>query len=226
MKSKSLATKSQDLMSMIHAICPDGVGYTNDVINLCADLSDASMHFYNGVVFFDYGIFPFLNVEEIHLKIGKLDSKHVIIRSEFDKESFVEFVNALSIKSKIKKGVIEDVNQSYGKSEHLLDKGYLLVMRHLIECLKALQRRREEKMKNEQVYIDILLSMPLGLSHVVTAGEVDQRGLRKTAREYNRKSGKASGRFIKVRCYPDVPSAVIVTCEQFVTTPYKKRLYE
>ncbi|WP_270288954.1 hypothetical protein [Bacteroides thetaiotaomicron] len=212
MKSNELVIQDPELMSMIHKIYPKGVKYATDVMDLALKLSEVSETLYNGAFFNDYGIYPFLNVDEAHLENANLSSKHIIVESEFDKDTFSEFVTSLSISTTEIEDIIKDVNNSYYKEEGSLDTCYLLIMRYLIEYLKCIVQRRDTK----KVYMEAVFDTSIGYSSMITLNSVMTLPyIRRSIKKYNQKQSGASGKWFRIMVQN--PERLIVSCEKYIS---------
>lgn len=212
MRNREFALSNMDLISMIHKAYPQGVKYANDVIQSAVRLEEASGTFYCGSIFTDYGPYPFLNVEELHFEKEHETSGRVIIESHFDRALFDGFIASLSISDKEFEDIMSDIDNHYREGSGLLDTCYLSVIRHVVEYLKCLSRRRE---RISHVFSE-LKNIPVGESHVFLLKEVMEPHLfRLKTKKLNRKKGKPSGKFLKVYPYPGIETAVIVSCEKY-----------
>lgn len=212
MINKTLVIQDQESMSMIHKIYPKGVKYAADVMDLALKLSEVSETLYNGAFFNDYGIYPFLNVDEAHCENANLSSKHIIVESEFDKATFNEFVASLSISTAEIEDIIKDVNNSYRKDEGSLDTCYLLIMRYLIEYLKCIVQRRDTR----KVYMEAVFDISIGYSCTITLNSVMTLPyVRRRLKKYNQKQSAISGKRFKIMVQN--PARLIVSCEKYVS---------
>lgn len=210
MEDKRLVIKDPVLIDRIHKIFPTGVKYAADVMDLALKLSEVSETLYRGSLFSDYGIYPFLNVDEAHYEIGNICSKHIILESEFDKEAFCEFVHSLNISGVKSKDIMKDIDDAYKREEGTLDTCYLSVMSYLIAYLKCiLQRREERKAYMESVFsLDVDYSCMVRINSVITLPYV-----RRKLREYNKKHAASSGKWFKIMS--QTPVRLIVSCVKY-----------
>lgn len=210
MKSNELVIQNPELMSMIHKIYPKGVKYAADVMDLALKLSEVSETLYHGAFFNNYGIYPFLNVDEAHLENANTSSKHIIVESEFDRTTFDEFVASLSISTVEFDDIMRDVDKSYRKEGGPLDTCYLLVMRYLIEYLKCIVQRR----KVRKVYMEAVFDVSIGYSCMITLNTVMTLPyVRRKLKKYNQKQSATSGKRFLVMVQN--PTRLIVSCEKY-----------
>ena len=211
MTTKEFQISNPDLISMIHKVCPEGVKYAKDVINLAVELNEVSKSF-SGNVINDYGVYPFLNVEEIHTQKDSVVKDHVIISSEFDRATFDQFIASLSISCKDFEDIMADIDTSYRKSDDLLDISYLTVMRYLMQYLKCLEQRREDR----KAFVEELFRLPAGYSKVITTnGIITLEYICKRLHRHNKNRSLSTGKWFKVLQYPDANRAFIVSCEKY-----------
>lgn len=212
MITKEFQISNPDLVSMIHKAYPEGVKYANDVINLAVELDEVSTSFYNGSVINDYGIYPFLEVEEIHTENNNVIKDPVIISSEFIRFEFDQFISSLSISCKDFEEIKADIDVWYKKGSNLLDQQYKNVITYLIERLKCLKQR--EEVRNS--FMQALFNVPIGHNHIVTLNSViNLEYLRSKIKKYNKKCSSSTGKWFKILPYPDVEYASIVSCEEY-----------
>lgn len=210
MENKRLVIMDPALIDKIHKIFPTGVKYAEDVMDLALKLSEVSETLYRGSLFSDYGIYPFLNVDEAHYENGNICSKQIIIESEFDRVSFDEFLTSLSISESDFEDIMKDVDGAYKREEGTLDTCYLSVMRYLIAYLKCIVQRREER----KAYMETVFSLDVDYSCMVKINSmITLPYVRRKLREYNRKHAASSGKWFRIMS--QTPVRLIVSCVKY-----------
>lgn len=210
MEDKRLIITDEDLMEKLHNLFPSGVKYAADVMDLALKLSDVSESLYKGSFFGDYGIYPFLKVDEAHLENAGLCSKHIIFESEFDRASFDGFVASLSIPTPEFEDIMKDVDNSYCRRAITLDTCYLSVMRYLIAYLNCIVQRRGRK----KSCMDLVFNVSTGYSCMVTFdnGITFPYVLRELKR-HNKRHAASSGKWFRI--INQTSKGVIISCEKY-----------
>lgn len=210
MEDKRLIITDEDLVEKLHNLFPSGVKYAADVKDLALKLSDVSESFYKGSFFGNYGIYPFLKVDEAHLENAGLCSKHIIFESEFDRASFDRFVASLSIPTPKFEDIMKDVDNGYCRGARTLDICYLSVMRHLIAYLNCIAQRREKR----RSCMESVFSISVGYGYrIVLSDIITLPYARRKIKEFNRKHAVSSGKWFRV--LRQTSTFLIVSCENY-----------
>ena len=212
MGNKEYVITDTAFIELIEAAYPQGREYTNKVINLSLKLSEMSVSFYCGTMLNDYGIYPFLNAESLCCLKEKKYSNHIIIRSEFDNEEFIDWVNGLSLSNEEKRMIKSDVDMCKKDESGLLDQSYLSILQYLIEFLKCIESRRKERIER----LNEIINLPVNYSKVVLFDNIfTKMYLMRKIQKYNKKSSEKH--FIVCEC-PGFPldKKIIISCLKYL----------
>lgn len=196
-------------MDIIQKAYPEGVKYANEVMKMAVNLSDAVSPFYHGGMLSDYGMYPFLKVEAMEYVENDMYSMQIVVSSKLDKGDLSDWIDSLSLTQEEKYIIKQDVRMCYKESDGMLDMKYIDLMTYLVETMKALLRKRDER----NLLIEEILKYDTGCSGVVTYNSsLTKNYLRKRLKAYNDKRGKAEGRFFLIHPYPGINRACVVSC--------------
>lgn len=209
MEKRIFTIRERSFMELIHKAYPAGVEYANTVMNLALKLSDVSCPFYHGSLLNNHGTYPFLQVEAMEYVENDMYSMQIVVSSKLDKGDLSDWIDSLSLTQEEKYIIKQDVRMCYKKSDGMLDMKYIDLLTYLVETMKALLRKRDER----NLRIEEILKYDTGCSGVVTYNSsLTKNYLRKRLKAYNDKRGKAEGRFFIIHPYPGINRACVVSC--------------
>lgn len=213
MENRIFPIRDHSFMEIIHKAYPEGVKYAKAVMNLAVDLSEASAPFYHSGMLNDYGVYPFLQVEAMEYVENNVCSKQIVVSSKLDKGDLSDWIDSLSLTQEEKYIIKQDIRMCYKESDGMLDMKYIDLMTYLVETMKVLLRKRDER----NLRIQEILKLDIGYSEVVVFdSSLTKNYLCKKLKTYNDKEGKAKSRFFVVCPYPGIERACIVSCIQRV----------
>lgn len=208
MRYKEYTTTDKTFIDLMNVAYPQGRKYANRVINLAVELSKIATPFYCGTMINDYGIYPFLNAEALCYQDGKTYRDHVIIRSEFDNEEFLDWVDGLSLSNEEKRILKNDVSMCSRDKSGLLDQSYLSAIQYLIEFFKCIEKRRKERIFR----MNNIISLPVGCSTVVVFDSIFTKNhMMRKIQKFNKKKRE---KYLIAHEYPglSLDKCVVVCC--------------
>ena len=213
MENRKYETTDKAFIEMIKTACPQGAEYANKVMELSLNLSEVIIPFYCGAMLNDYGIYPFLKVEDLCYREDHNYSDHIIIRSEFDYREFSDWVDGLSLGNEEKRMIKSDVEMCKKDKTGLLDQSYLSTLQYLVGIFKCLEKRRKERINR----LNEILMLPVNYSMVVVFDSIfTKKYLMRKMRKYNSKS---SEKHFIMHEYPGLPleKCIVMSCQKHIS---------